>query len=169
MQPNDLIQRYLIGDCTEEEVAELERRLRADERLQDAFLREAEIDAHLRQEAQLGGDQTEPIAQARKQPRAIWKWVSGISTLAATILLAVVLLNFPPQKTAMAFPSLGSVEVQLPLADSIWLAAYTANRTMLDDELRNGVSVDAKLDDELTPLHVAALFGQSGCDSPAAG
>jgi ankyrin repeat protein len=161
MQSNDLIQRYLIGDCTEEEVAELERRLRADERLQDAFLREAEIDAHLRQEAQLGGDQTERIAQARKQPRAIWKWVSGISTLAATILLAVVLLNFPPQKTAMAFPSLGSVEVQLPLADSIWLAACTANRTMLDGELRNGVSVDAKLDDELTALHVAALFGQT--------
>ena len=54
MRSNELIQRYSLGICSEEEVHELERRLRANETLQDEFLREAEIDAHLRQEAQLG-------------------------------------------------------------------------------------------------------------------
>ncbi len=47
-QPNELIQRYSLGICSEKEANELERLLRADETLQDIFLREAEIDAHLR-------------------------------------------------------------------------------------------------------------------------
>ena len=161
MQSNELIQRYLVGDCTEQEVAELESRLRADEKLQDRFLQEAEFDAHLRQEAQLGGVDAAVVLHAKNKTQAIWKWVSGVSTLAATILLAILLMNFPPQRSVMASPSLGKVAVGLPLEDSIWLAAATGNMDMLADELRDGVSVDAKLADELTPLHLASLFGQA--------
>ncbi len=48
------IRRYLLGIASDHEVRELERRLRSDEGLQDQLLLEAELDAHLRQEAQLG-------------------------------------------------------------------------------------------------------------------
>jgi len=160
MNSNELIQRYLIGAATVEEVDELERRLRADRKLEDELVLHAELDAHLLQMAQSSGVSEEPIALVRKQPQILWKWVSGISTLAATVLLAFVLSSFPQQRSAMAFASLGNMAIQFPLTKSIWVAAGTGDMAMLDDELRSGVSVDAKLFDELTPLHVAALFGQ---------
>lgn len=160
MQSEELIRNYLLGSCKEQEVAELERRLREDEELQDRFLREAEIDAHLRQEAQSAAGNVAQVVQTRMPPATLWKWVSGVSTLAATILLALFLFGFP-HKSAMAFPSLGNIIANLDLSDSIWLAAGTSNRDMLHAELRKGVLVDAKLNNELTPLHVAALFGQA--------
>jgi ankyrin repeat protein len=162
MRSNELIQRYSIGICSEEEVNELERRLREDEKLQDEFLREAEIDAHLRQEAQLGVVDAAPLAPAGQQSQAIWKWVSGVSTLAATVLLALMILNFPPQQKAMAYPSLGNLTVEISSEeDSIWAAAAAGNLHAIRNQLGNQVSVDAKEASGLTPLHVAALFGQS--------
>ncbi len=162
METNELIQRYSLGICSEEEVNELERRLREDEKLQDEFLREAEIDAHLRQEAQLGIVDAAPLASAGQQSQAIWKWVSGVSTLAATVLLALMILNFPPQQKAMAYPSLGNLTVEISRAEhNIWAAAADGDFIAVSHELRNQVSVDAKVESGLTPLHVAALFGQS--------
>ncbi|MCP4782556.1 MAG: hypothetical protein GY903_03530 [Fuerstiella sp.] len=161
-QPNELIQRYSLGICSEKEANELERLLRADETLQDIFLREAEIDAHLRQEAQLGSVDAAPLAPAGQQSHAIWKWVSGVSTLAAAILLSLMILNFPPQQSAMAYPSLGILTVEIPSEeDNIWAAAADGNLNAVRNELGNQVSVDAKETSGLTPLHVAALFGRS--------
>ncbi|TWU38533.1 FecR family protein [Novipirellula artificiosorum] len=54
MHSNELIRRYVLGIASNEEVHELDRRLLNDEELQDEFLLQAELDAHLRQEAQLG-------------------------------------------------------------------------------------------------------------------
>jgi hypothetical protein len=54
MKSNELIHRYLLGVASGDEVQELERRLQGDEGLQDEFLLQAELDAHLRQTAQLG-------------------------------------------------------------------------------------------------------------------
>ena len=161
MNSNELIQRYLVGVATVDEVEELEHRLRADRKLGNKLVLHAELDAHLLQMAQTGAASGPPIASVQKQSQTLWKWVSGISTLAATILLAVVLFNFPPQRSALAFASLGDFSIQFPLAKSIWFAAGTGDMEMLDDEIRGGVSVDAKLFNELTPLHVAALFGQA--------
>ena len=162
MRSNELIQRYSLGICSEEEVHELERRLRANETLQDEFLREAEIDAHLRQEAQLGIVNAAPSAPAGQQSHAIWKWVSGVSTLAAAVLLALMILNFPPQQKAMAYPSLGQLTVEVSRTEhNIWAAAADGDLKAVRSELDNRVSVDAKAECGLTPLHVAALFGQS--------
>ncbi|MEO1618906.1 MAG: ankyrin repeat domain-containing protein, partial [Planctomycetota bacterium] len=162
MRSNELIQRYSLGLCSEEEVNELERRLRADETLQDEFLREAEIDAHLRQEAQLGTIGPAPQPPTDQQSTPIWKWVSGISTLTATVLLALMSLNFPPQQYAMAYPSLGQLTVKVPMAEqNIWAAAADGDFSTVNHELENRVSVDGKAECGLTPLHVAALFGQS--------
>ncbi|MCP4786427.1 MAG: hypothetical protein GY878_23045 [Fuerstiella sp.] len=162
MRSNELIQRYSLGICSEEEVNELERRLREDEKLQDEFLREAEIDAHLRQEAQLGIVDAAPLASAGQQSQAIWKWVSGVSTLAATVLLALMILNFPPQQKAMAYPSLGHLTVEISrVKHNIWAAAADGDLNSVSNELNNRVSVDVKADCGLTPLHVATLFGQS--------
>lgn len=54
MKSDPTIRRYLLGTASDHEVRELERRLRTDEGLQDELLLEAELDTHLRQEAQLG-------------------------------------------------------------------------------------------------------------------
>ena len=53
MTSSELIQRYLLGLATEEEVRELETRLASDEQLQDEILLQAEFDSHLRHEVQL--------------------------------------------------------------------------------------------------------------------
>ena len=95
MTSNELIQRYLLGLTTEEEVRELEACLANNEKLQGELLLQAELDAHLRQEVQL-------TVQQREEPEAglprssspssttFWKWASGLSTLAASILLGVL-------------------------------------------------------------------------------
>ena len=63
MESNELIRQYLLGMASDEQVNELEGRLRSDEQLQDEFLLQAELDAHLRQEAQSGfADGNQPVA-----------------------------------------------------------------------------------------------------------
>jgi uncharacterized protein len=164
MKTNELIHRYLLGVASGEEVQELERQLQGDEGLQDEFLFQAELDAHLRQTAQLGQtDNEQPQSAVRSSSINVWKWVSGFSTLAATILLTAFVLNFPPPKTALAFPSLGDLAVNVPWGQqNIWVAAGRGDLPNLRTELRENVPVDARLHDNLTPLHVAALFNQKG-------
>lgn len=162
MKSSELIHRYLIGCVSAEEVQELECRLQSDEALQDEFLLQAELDAHLRQAAQSGlmeDDKPKPIASPRSSH--VWKWLSGISTLAATILLAVLVLSFPPQKKAMAFSFLGEIAVDVSWDEqNIWMAAGVGDLAVIRSELQKGVPVDAKLNDELTPLQLASLFNQ---------
>ena len=164
MTPNELIHRYLLGTVTSDEVRELEQQLQNDPSLQDDFLMQAEVDTHLRQEAQslVDADQPETFKADRSvRPLRVWKWVSGISTLAASILLAAILFYFPPPSQAMAVPSLGKLTANFPGNDQdIWAAAGTGNISMLREELKRRVAVDARTDEALTPLHVAALFGQ---------
>ena len=86
MKSDELILRYLTGAASDAEVKELERRLREDESLQDAYIRHAELDALLHQEAQSATPEEETpkvdFSSSRTSPN-LWKWVSGISTLAA--------------------------------------------------------------------------------------
>jgi len=164
MKSNELIHRYLLGVASGEEVQELERRLQGDEGLQDEFLLQAELDAHLRQAAQFGqAGNEQPQSALRSSSMNVWKWVSGFSTLAATILLTAFVLNFPPQKTALAYPSLGFLTISIPWEQqNIWVAAGRGDLPNLRVELRKNVPVDARLHDNLTPLHIAALFNQKG-------
>ncbi|MEZ6123884.1 MAG: hypothetical protein R3C49_11985 [Planctomycetaceae bacterium] len=112
---NELIQRYLAGIATDDEVRELEARLLADDQLQDEFLFQSEVDAHLRQEAQsITKPDVAVDSPCPSTPPTLWKWISGVSTLAATILVAIVLLNTPPHLEAMAHPSLGELTVDIP-------------------------------------------------------
>ncbi|MFT4558403.1 MAG: ankyrin repeat protein [Planctomycetaceae bacterium] len=163
MTSNELIHRYLLGLTTEDEVRELEARLTNNDELLDEFVLQAELDTHLRQEAQSivqpADEANGPIPHSTS---AVWKWVSGISTLAATVLLSLMILNFPPQQKAMAYPSLGQLTVEVPRAEqNIWAATADGDLNAVRNELENRVSVDAKAEYGLTPLHVATLFDQS--------
>lgn len=165
MESNELILRYLMGAASKDEVDELEQRLGNNKCLQDEYLRQAEIDAHLRQEAQLANGFDNPINPQVDRPlksASLWKWVSGVSTLAASILLVVLALNFPAPRSAMAFPSLGKLSANIPWSQpSIWVAAGTGNVEMLRTEIEGGVAVDARIEKDLTPLHLTSLFNQA--------
>ncbi len=172
MKSSELIHRYLIGAASAEEVRELERRLQCDEPLQDEYLLQAELDAHIRQQVQtslMEDVKPKPAASPSASPSAsspssmhVWKWVSGISTLAATILLVLLTLDYPQPKTAMAYPSLGKLTAVVSRSErSIWAAAATGDLLMLQAELKRGVAIDARSEDAITPLHFAALFGHS--------
>ena len=67
---NELIHRYLVGIATDEEVRELEARLLADDQLQDEFLFQTELDAHLRQEAQSGSSLDPALSHRVEVPPA---------------------------------------------------------------------------------------------------
>ena len=166
MTSNELIQRYLLGLATEEEVRELETRLASDEQLQDEILLQAEFDSHLLQEVHLTVQQREEPGLALRHSSTssstvVWKWASGLSTLAATILLCVLVLNFPAHKIAMAYPTLGHVTFSGQLSEkNIWAAAGRGDRNGIREELRNNLAVDARCENGLTPLHIATLFHQ---------
>lgn len=156
---SELIHRYLAGIATDDQVRELEARLLADDQLQDEFLFQSEVDAHLRQEAQ---SITKPhVAVDPPSPSTsptLWKWISGVTTLAATILVAIVLLNTPPHREAMAHPSLGELAVDIPQSgQNIWAAAADGDLDAIRIELAEPSFVDAKADCGLTPLHIATL------------
>ncbi len=164
MKSDELILRYLMGTASEAEVNELERRLREDESLQDEYMRHAELDALLHQEAQSAPAEDESpkvdFSSSRTSPN-LWKWVSGISTLAASILLVAFALNFPPPSPVMAYPSLGKTSFDVPLAGTdIWAAAGRGDWKTLRRKLQSGTSVDTKTPESLTALHIAAIANQ---------
>ena len=164
MTSNELIQRYLLGLTTEEEVRELEACLANDEELQGELLLQAELDAHLRQEVQLTVQQRsepEPGLPQSSSPSSttFWKWASGLSTLAASILLVVLVLNSLAPKAALAYPSLGHVTVNVPSTEqNIWAAAGRDDLPVIRKELQRNIPVDSRCNDGLTPLHIATLF-----------
>ena len=166
---SELIHRYLVGIATNEETRELEARLVADDQLQDEFLLQTELDAHLRQEAQ-SINSVDPSVSYRVErsvgsngsPGVLWKWVTGISTLVAAILLTFILLDVRLARQAMAVPSLGKLLTSVSWTErNIWVAAVTGDLPMLEAELQRGVSIDARTEEAYTPLHMAALFGQT--------
>jgi ankyrin repeat protein len=165
---NELIHRYLVGIATNEETRKLETRLIADDQLQDEFLLQAELDAHLRQEAQTINtvDPSVPYRVERSiangNPRVLWKWVSGISTLTAAILLTFIILDVQFTRQAMAVPSLGKLLTNVSWTErNIWFAAITGDLPMLKAELQDGVSINERTEEAYTPLQMAALFGQT--------
>ncbi len=164
MTSNELIQRYLLGLTTEEEVRELEACLADNEKLQGELLLQAELDAHLRQEVQLTLQQREESELSLPPssfplPTKFWKWASGLSTFVATILLGALVLNYPAPKAALAYPSLGHVTVNVPSTEqNIWAAAGRGDLPVIRKELQKNISVDSRCDNGLTPLHIATLF-----------
>lgn len=166
---SELIQKYLQAIATEEEVRELENRLESDVELQHEFLLQAEIDSHLRQEAQSFNDVDAPVSHQwdlkssrHTNTSGLWKWVAGISPLAAAVLLAFFLVDFPPARQAMATPSLDKLLNSVSRAErNIWGATLSGDLPMLQAELHQGVAVDARTEEAYTPLHIAAVFGQT--------
>jgi|LakMenEpi03Aug12_release.lakeMendotaPanAssembly.Ray.scaffolds.fasta_scaffold314144_2 ankyrin repeat protein len=166
---SELMQKYLLAIATEEEVHELENRLESDIELQHEFLLQVEIDAHLRQEAQSlndidasGSHRLNHEPGRHDNTSGLWKWVAGISTLAAAILLAFFFVYFPPARPAMAAPSLDKLLHSVSWTKrNIWVATLNGDLPMLDAELHQGVAVDARTEEAYTPLHIAAVFGQT--------
>lgn len=166
---SELIQKYLLAIATVEEVHELENRLESDHELQQEFLLQAEIDSHLRQEAQsfieVDASVSNPLnleSSRHANTSGLWIWVSGVSTLAAAILVVFFLVDFPPARQAMAAPSLGKLLNSVSWTErNIWIATLNGDLPMLDAQIHQGVAVDAKTEEAYTPLHIAAVFGQT--------
>lgn len=165
----ELIQKYLLAIATEEEVHELGNRLKSDAELQHEFLLQAEIDSHLRQETQSFDEvdasvshQMHLASSRHANASGLWKWVAGISTLAAAILLTFFIVDFHPGGQATAAPSLDQLLNSVSWTErNIWVAALGGDLPMLQAELDQGVTVDAKTEEAYTPLHIAAVFGQT--------
>ncbi len=165
----ELIQKYLLAIASKEEVGQLESLLESDTELQHEFLLQAEIDSHLRQESQsfndVGALVSHPLnldCSRQANTSGLWKWVSGISTLSAAMLLAFFLVDFPNARQAMAAPSLDKLLNSISWTErNIWIAALSGDLPMLDAELQRGVAVDARTEEAYTPLHIAAVFGQT--------
>lgn len=165
MASNELIHRYLQGLATDEEVRTLEKQLIEDEQVQEEFLFQADIDAHLRQEVQSVVKPPADVVQRGAGPSpVVWKCVSGISTLIATILLAVVIVNLPPQQTAQAHPSLGELNIEdAKTGQNIWSAAAAGDLDVVRKAVLEGVSVNAESEHGLAPIHFASLFNHPKC------
>ena len=161
--PQELIQRYLLGAATADEVRDLEARLLADPRLQDEYLFQAALDSHLRQFAQADGHiDPIPVASSTQDPASRWKWISGVSTAAAAALIGLLVLHMSAERAALAHPSLGHLTVTLPSADSnIWRAAAEGNLDAIREWLGTPGAVDSKAPCGLTPLHAATLADRS--------
>lgn len=159
MKSGELIHRYLVGIASDDDVHELECRLKGDEQLQDELLLQAEIDAWLRQEVYEVVTTNDEPTDARVISSKIWKWASGISVLAATILLAFFVSSFPQQEV-LAHPSIGQLTINVKWGEqNIWAAAGRGDVASLRRELQK-TPLDARLDGELTALHLTALFNQ---------
>ena len=156
---NELIHRYLMGNIADDEVHELESRLLAEAACQDEFLFQAEVDAHLRQTTQSVMNPALAVdATVSQSSTALWKWISGVTTVAAAILVAIVLFSIPPERAALAHPSLGELMVNIQhFEQDIWSAASENDLVAIRRELANSVSPDVKSECGLTPLHIATL------------
>lgn len=163
IRSRELIHKYLHGIATKEEVVDLEKCLRFDTELQDEFLLQAEIDSHLRQEAQavLGSPQAIDIVNSTT-PQGIWMWISGVSTMVVAVLIAIALFSMPIQRAAMAHPSLGDLAMSIhPQEQNIWAASAQGDLEAVRRYLRNSFSVDVKAECGLTALHIATLANRS--------
>ena len=101
----------------------------------------------------------ESIVVTPSRSSNVWKWMSGISTVLAITLLILLVSNFPPPREAMA--SLGELAVSVSWSEqNIWSATGRGDLFGIRRELKRNVPVDARSDDELTPLHVSAIFNQ---------
>lgn len=169
IRSGELIQKYLLATVTEEDVRDLENRLRSDIELQHEFLLQAEIDAHLRQEAQSFNDDDASVMHPSKinsgrhaSAPELWTWVSVVSTLAAAILVAFPLTGNSPARPAMAALSLGRLLNCVSWTErNIWGSTLTGDLAMIQAELQQEVSVDARTREGYTPLQIAAVFGQA--------
>ncbi|MFG0254504.1 MAG: FecR domain-containing protein [Rhodopirellula sp. JB053] len=104
MNNSDLIQQYLLGTLSDDQVAVLEERLSASQPLRHQFAKAAAVDAGLRDVAIESSMQTS--RQAASQPVvASWSWVThGLLSLAiaAGLLLAVGVWTSVRQPSAIA-------------------------------------------------------------------
>lgn len=163
MTSSELIQRYLLGIATAAEVLELEQQLQNNPSLQDDLLLQAEIDTHLRQEDQsVDAISDSSVTLAVRRSPVGWRWAAGISTLAASILAVLLLSSVPRQQSAFAQSFLGDFVVDVSWEQrNLWSYAGRGDLRGLRNELSRGASVNARLDDGLTPLHLATLYHQT--------
>ena len=180
MMQQRLMERYLSGSATAEEVRRLDEALAHNAELRREFGLRVDIDSHLRQmsrlalvapEEQTVGGGLQSLAREsearRTLPMAIRpRYAFFVAVLAASILLAVV-LQLPQSGIvdATSVPRLGNrmhlVSCVTNPRDDLWSAARDGDVAAVNRALHRGVGVDARLEErDLTPLHVAALFGR---------
>lgn len=149
MKSNELIQRYLLDLASDEEVRELESRLHRDEKLQNEFLLQAELDTHLRQEAEtVNGDHwssqinndlvASTSSNAGRTRMRFFRWGS-VGMAAATLLALFLVLQNGGPHTAMA-------AVQRSM-DAI--AELTTRKYSLQVEYQTPIGTTVEIDNDL--------------------
>ena len=160
----ELIQQYLLGTCTDGEVAELERRLLADSTLREQYVLETEIESCLRIEAESLPVKT-PLAGATSGGSwRGWMPVSGMVGVITVVVALAVILGTVGQKPIQAHPSLGELPLGLAVLDGgIFAAAAEGDLRTLQQFIAQGEAVDIRSRCGLTALHIATL-----CNRPMA-
>lgn len=112
MEPESLIHRYLIGEASPEEVEELDRQLASDPGLRKRLVREARLDAGLREIAleRASGREEETAAgcRSRRAKRSVlWTWGTWA---AAAALLAVGFVTWMQRPSGAVVATIASSE-----------------------------------------------------------
>ena len=173
----ELIERHLRDELTEAEMEQLAEQLDSNPAARQQFVEntlwDTRITEVLREDHAVSvvDEATSPLATGLATSTArtrlvassptlrLWRWVSGVTSLSAVILLGLLLVNLPSRQAAMAYPSLGNLSISVPDSEqNLWKAAGEGDLDGIRRELRNGTPVDSRLDCGLTPLHLATLF-----------
>lgn len=182
----DLIAKLLDGELTEREMEQLAERLDSDSEVRRELVEQSQFEVRLTEALSLqselptfetlgvstGSESSEPLLNATPSTHRergafsigandVWKWASGMSTMAAVFLLTLLVLSIPPQPTALAYPSLGKLDATVSWnGENIWGATKRGDLSNLQTAIEAGDSVDARLNKAFTPLHIAAMFDQ---------
>lgn len=161
-QLQELMERHLRDELTEAEMEQLAEQLDSNPVARQQFVENALWDTRVAEVLRDNQATTSAaFASAIATPRtpSLWKWLSGLSTVTAAVLLLVLVFNLPSKQAAMAYPSLGNLSISVPDSEqNLWKAAGEGELDGIRRELRNGTPVDSRLDCGLTPLHLATLF-----------
>lgn len=177
MDGKQLIQRYLLGEASQDEVSRLSQELESNEQLRQQFILASHIDAALRERSieetlseSIRDDQPlKPLRSKTKPSRFV---VATLAALAATVLIAIGFWNRSPQTIASIASSENAAwESALPTNVGAELTAghLELKRGLSTIKFRSGVElmVEAPASLELlNPMRARLLSGTAVVNVP---
>ena len=172
MDAHELIHRYLMGEATADEVAELDRLLASDPALRRKLIFEAGTDAGLREIAL--ERVAAPVSAERKIISPIFRPVAWIAAAAAVVLLATLTwtqLSRPAVIATLVSGEDASWESSLPTAPGSELVAgyLKLNTGIATIQFKSGAKVVLEAPAHLvleTPMRGRLLAGSAVIDVP---
>lgn len=165
-----VIGRHLDGVATSDEVAGLSEQLESDADTRMLYLRMAGIHAALAaddlDESDNRGSLPDPNVLIAKRRATRRKWPLTVTVLVGVLLIAI--MSALPRGGELgigAIPSFGATlewtSNIVGKGNDIWSASRDGKTDAVDQLLEKGVRVNSRLPcKELTPLHVAAIYGR---------